>query len=154
MRIPSIFNRRAAVITSALAVALVAPALHAQDQITRSQITVPFAFEVGSARFSAGKYILDASREHILLVEGAKRSALAMTSYETSLNPASQSAVVFYRYGNQYSLREVWSRDDGDHLRCPESKAEQEIRRSYRAYARASLMTRTPAETAILQSSR
>lgn len=154
MRTPSILNLRAAIIASTLAVGLVAPVLHAQYQTTRSQMTVPFAFEVGSVSFPAGKYILDASQQQILLVRGAKRSGLVMTSHETSITPASHSAVVFYRYGNRYFLREVWTGNDGDHLLCAESKAEREIRNSRRAYARASLTTRTPVEIAILQSPR
>jgi hypothetical protein len=152
MRTLSILNIRTAVIVSALAVALVSPALHAQNPFMQSQVDIPFAFEAGLAHFTAGKYILSAPREHILVVQGTTRSGLTMSSYETSLTPASESKVVFYRYGNQYFLREVWIKGKVDHLRCVESKAEEEARRPRRAYDHASLANRTYVEIALLQS--
>ncbi len=154
MRTHSILNIRTAVIASALAVALVSPALHAQNPSMRSQVHVPFAFEVGSTHFAAGTYILTDPREHILDVQGPTRSALTMSWNETSRTPAPTSEITFDRYGNQYFLREVWIKGKIDHLRCPESKAEQEARRHQKPYDRASLPTHTHVEIALLQSPR
>jgi len=154
MHTHSILNIRTAVIASALAVALVSPALHAQGPSARSQVDVPFAFEVGSTHFAAGTYILSDPQEHVLDVQGATRSALAMTWHETNLTPAPASKVIFDRYGNQYFLREVWIKGKVEHFLCAESKAEKEVRRSQKPYDRASLATHTHVEIALLQSPR
>ena len=154
MRTHSILNIRTAVIASALAVALVSPALHAQGPSARSQVDVPFAFQVGSTHFAAGTYVLSDPQEHILDVQGPTRSALAMTWHGTSLTPSPTSKVIFDRYGNQYFLREVWIKGKVDHLLCAESKAEQEARRPQEASDRASLATDTHVEVALLQSPR
>jgi hypothetical protein len=154
MRTHSILNIRTAVIASALAVALVSPALHAQGPSARSQVDVPFAFQVGSTHFAAGTYVLSDPQEHILDVQGPTRSALAMTWHGTSLTPSPTSKVIFDRYGNQYFLREVWIKGKVDHLLCAESKAEQEARRSQKPYDRASVPTHTRVEIALLQNPR
>lgn len=154
MRTHSILNIRTALIASALAVALVSPTLHGQNASARSQMDVPFAFQVGSTHFAAGTYILSGPQEHILDVQGPTRSALTMSWYETSLTPAPASKVIFDRYGNQYFLREVWIKGKVDHLLCPESKAEHEARLPQKPYDRASLPTRTHVEIALLQGPR
>jgi hypothetical protein len=148
MRTHSILNLRTAVIAFALAVALVSPALHAQRRPILSQVDIPFAFEVGSTHFAAGKYTLSNSTEHALDVQGAKRSAITMSWHEIGLRPSPTSKVVFYRYGNQYFLREVWTQGNADHLYCPESKAEREAGSSPKPYDRASLAARTHVEIA------
>jgi hypothetical protein len=154
MRTHSILNIRTAVIASALAVALISPALHAQDPSERSKVNVPFAFQSGSTHFAPGTYILSDPQEHVLAVQGATRSGLTMTWHKTDRSPATVSKVVFHRYGNQYFLREVWIQGKVDHLLCTESKAEQEARRPQEASDRASLATDTHVEVALLQSPR
>jgi hypothetical protein len=154
MRTPSILNIRTAVIASTLAVALISPALHAQGPTARSRVDVPFAFQVGSTHFAAGTYILSDPQEYILDVQGDSRSALAMTSNETNVTPASKSKVVFDHYGNQYFLREVWISGKVDHLVCSESKAEHEARKAETGYDRASVAHHTNVEIALLQSPR
>ena len=96
----------------------------------QSGVDIPFAFTVGSTHFAPGRYILTHPWEHLLVVQGATRSAQTMSSYETNLTPSGTSKVVFHRYGNQYFLREVWTKGNVDHLYCPESKAEHEAERT------------------------
>jgi hypothetical protein len=103
-------NIRAAVAGVALAVALASPALHAQWVPERTQVIVPFAFEVGSTHFAPGTYILSNAGEHVVLVQNGKHSALTMSSPEMAPKPPATSKVVFHRYGNQYFLAEVWNR--------------------------------------------
>ncbi len=154
MNTHSILNIRTAVIASALAVALVSPALHAQDPTRPSRVNVPFAFDAGSTHFAAGTYTLSNPEEHILSVQGRAHSALMLNWFETGTKPAAESKAVFDRYGNQYFLREVWTKGEVDHILCPESKAEREIRGHQRAEDRASLATPTHVEIALLQNPR
>jgi hypothetical protein len=150
----SMLKIRASIYVSTLALALACTALPAQMPAPRTKVTVPFAFQVGSAHFAAGTYILSNPREYLLSVQGGKRSALAMSSYESTETPARVSEVIFHRYGNQYFLSEVWMRGNTEYLRCPPSKAEQEAKRSERGGERASTPTHTNVEVALLQSPR
>jgi len=138
---------RTAVLVAALSVAFVSPALHAQDPTTRSKVTVPFGFEVGSTHLAAGSYIVSNPQAPIL-------AALVMSSHETDPSPARTSKVVFDRIGDQYFLREVWSQGKAEHLLCPESKAEQSIQRMERNSDHASVANPTSVEIAMVQSPR
>ncbi len=145
---------RTAVLVAALSVALVSPALHAQNLAMRGRVTVPFAFEVGSTHFAAGTYVISNPRDHVLAVQGSTRSALAFSSHEINPSPARGSKVVFYRLGDQYFLREVWIEGNADHLLCPESKSEQHIERMMRDSDRASVANHTNVGIAMLERTR
>ena len=138
----------------ALAVASGSTALHAQDQTMRSKVNVPFAFELGSAHLAPGTYFLSVPREHVLSVRGASGALLEMEQPEAGLSPATQSKVVFYRYGDQYFLREVWVKGSTNHFRCAESKAAQRARKMQQAADRASIATPTSVEIALLENPR
>jgi len=144
-------NLRAAVAVAALAVALVSPALHAQWVPERTQVIVPFAFEVGSTHFAPGTYILSNAGEHVVLVQNGKHSALTMSSPEMAPKPPATSKVVFHRYGNQYFLREIWRTGDPDYLSCQESKDERSLRREMHQDNRASISPESNVEVALLQ---
>jgi hypothetical protein len=94
----------------------------------RSQVYIPFAFEIGLAHFAPGTYVLSDPQEHILAVRGSSGKAFAMDSLEIGPSRATESKVVFHKYGDRYFLREVWTKGKADHLRCPESKAERRVR--------------------------
>ncbi|MGA7158882.1 MAG: hypothetical protein WBY53_18700 [Acidobacteriaceae bacterium] len=143
-------KNRAAVIVAALAISLASSALHAQNIPERTQVTVPFGFEVGSAHLGPGRYVLSNQGENIIIIQDRKHSALTMSSHETSPDPASSSKVIFHRYGNHYFLREIWRKGEKDHVRCFESKAEQRVRREMRGDYRASVSTHTDVEVALL----
>jgi hypothetical protein len=73
---------------------------------------------------------------------------------EASLSPATESKVVFYRYGDRYFLREVWTKGSADHLLCPESKAEHRVRKIQQAANHAPIATPTNVEIALLENPR
>jgi hypothetical protein len=145
---------RAVAIISALTLALVPTALSAQMPAPRSLVNIPFDFQVGSAHLAAGQYVISNPQNVLLLVQGAKRSAFAITSRETSSTPSKVSKVVFHQLGNQYFLREVWTMGDSEGLSCPQSKAEREARRSQNGDHRASVATPTNVDIAFLESPR
>jgi len=147
-------KNRASVYISSLALALVCSALPAQMLSSRAKVDVPFAFQVGSTHFAAGTYILSSPQEHVLYVQGGKRSAFSISSHEWSQTPARSSEVIFHRYGNQYFLNAVWMQGETDHLTCPPSKAEKEARRSLRNDERASVADPTNVEVALVESPR
>jgi hypothetical protein len=145
---------RAAVVVASLAVSFGSAALYAQSQTMRISVNIPFAFEVGSNHFAPGTYFLGDPQEHFLSVRGPSGTALAMNWREASLSPATESKVVFYRYGDRYFLREVWTKGSADHLLCPESKAEHRVRKIQQAANHAPIATPTNVEIALLENPR
>lgn len=145
---------RAAVVVAALAVPSGSTALYAQYQNERIQVNIPFAFEVGSAHFAPGTYFLSEPEEYFLSVRGPSGTALVMNRREASLSPATEGKVVFYRYGDQYFLREVSVKGETDHLLCPESKAERRFRKLQQEANHAAIVTPSNVEIALLQNPR
>jgi hypothetical protein len=145
---------RTAVVLASLAVASGSTALHAQYQTVLGQVYVPFAFEVGFAHFAPGTYVLSDPQEHILSVRGPSGTALAMDSLEATLSPATESKVVFYKYGNRYFLREVWAKGETYHRRCPESKSEHRAKKIQQAANHVPIATPTNVEIALLENPR
>ena len=78
----SMLKIRASVFVSTLALALVSSALPAQMPAPRARVNVPFAFQVGSTHLAAGTYILSSSQDHLLYVQGGKRSAFVISLHE------------------------------------------------------------------------
>jgi hypothetical protein len=145
---------RAAVVVASLAIPSASTVLYAQNQIERVRVDIPFAFEVGSTHLAPGTYFLSDSQDHFLSVRGASSSALTMNRREASRSPATKGKVVFYTYGNQYFLREVWLKGETDYLRCPESRAERRIRKSQQEANHAAIVTPGNVEIALLQNPR
>jgi hypothetical protein len=145
---------RAAVVVASLAVASGTTALHAQDETRRIPVNIPFAFEVASAHLSPGTYVLGDPLQHVLTVRGKSGTVLAIDWREADLAPATEGKVVFDRYGDRYFLREVWVEGKSEHFRCPESKAEHQVRKIYQAANRASIATPTSVEIALLENPR
>ncbi len=140
---------RAAIIFAILASG--SAVLQAHGQTKRVRVDVPFAFEVGSNHFAPGIYFLTDAREHVLSVSGPSSDALVLDRQETSGSPSTNSKVVFYRYGDRYFLREVWTKGNTDHLRCFESKAERQAKESQQAADRASVAAPSNVEVALLE---
>ena len=145
---------RTAAVAAALSLACASAALHAQMPAPRSQMNVPFDFQIGSTRLAAGTYILSNPQHVLLSIQGQAGSTLALSQSELSIIPSKISKVVFHRYGKQYFLREVWLRDGNEYLTCPESKAEREIERAQKLIEQASTPAPANVEVALLQPSR
>lgn len=147
----SMLKIREAATVAALAVALASPAVHAQFMPERTQVVVPFGFEVGSTHLGPGRYILSNAGDEIVSIQDGKHSVLTMATYETGTKPAASSKVVFYRYGNHYFLREIWRTGDPEYVRCQESKDERSIRREMHNNSRASISPESNVEVALMQ---
>jgi hypothetical protein len=120
----------------------------------RSQVDIPFDFQIGSSHLAAGRYVISNPERILLFVHGAKHSAMVMSMREQNSTPAKVGKVVFHRYGNQYFLREVWMAGASERIDCQQSKAEQEAGRTRNVDQHASLPTPTNVELAFLESPR
>jgi hypothetical protein len=109
--------------------------LHAQTRLTQARIDVPFAFDYGSAHFSAGAYTLDTQNPNIMQLHGRSRSALAMTRVESNRNPKMLKAgqVVFEKYGDRYFLQEVEMANSTTHVSVYQTKWQRQAVRELTA---------------------
>jgi hypothetical protein len=122
LKVPATF------IAAVLAVASLAPALHAQDSGFIVKVNVPFAFETATGQyFTAGVYTIRMDRAESMLIQGTSKSGLAITQLANDGKPAEKGKAVFTRYGEKYFLHEVWVTGNSSHLLCNESKAERRL---------------------------
>ncbi len=122
----SLLKVPATLIAAVIAVASLAPALHAQDSGFIAKVNVPFAFQSATGQhFTAGVYTIRMDRAETLLIQGKSASGLAITQLANDGRPGKTSKAVFTRYGDRYFLREVWITGNSSHLVCNKSKAER-----------------------------
>jgi hypothetical protein len=100
-------------------------AVQAEDMNTTVVVNVPFAFEDGAQHFSAGRYTIGISPEHIATIENRARKDYAMTWFDRSLDPAKTSKVVFEKYGDHYFLSKIYVAGDTSHVEFPTTKREK-----------------------------
>ena len=88
----------------------------AQAQTTHLKITVPFEFTAGNVQLPAGEYEVTAVGPWggpTLSVHNVNSNAgtVVLSNSCRSQKPAADAKLVFYRYGHQYFLAEVWNRN-------------------------------------------
>ncbi len=87
----------------------------AQAQTTHMKVTVPFEFTAGNVQLPAGEYEVAALGPWggpTLSVRNVNSNAgsLVLSSSCGSQKPTADAKLVFYRYGHQYFLAQVWNR--------------------------------------------
>ncbi len=88
----------------------------AQAQTTHLKITVPFEFTAGNVQLPAGDYEVTAVGlwgGSTLSVHNVNSNAgtLVLSTSSRSQKSVADAKLVFYRYGQQYFLAEVWTRN-------------------------------------------
>ena len=88
----------------------------AQAQTTHMKITVPFEFTAGNVQLPAGEYEVTALGPWggpTLSVHNVNSNAgsVVVSNSCRSQKPSADAKLVFYRYGHQYFLAEVWNRN-------------------------------------------
>jgi hypothetical protein len=124
----SISTLRTSICAAVLALASLSSTAGAQSHSPVLMANVPFAFEVGSHHFAAGRYTVRMEADHIMSITGRSGSVTTMTMWDGQSKPSARSKIVFRNYGGRLFLHEVWSAGDRDHLLCTESKAEKQAR--------------------------
>ncbi len=121
-------------LTIAMSLALLMSAA-AQAQTTRLKITVPFEFTAGNVQFPAGEYEVTSVGPwggSTLSVHNVNSNAatLVLSTSSRSQKPTTDAKLVFYCYGQQYFLAEVWNRHStlGNQIRI--NSRQKELARS------------------------
>jgi hypothetical protein len=89
---------------------------------------VPFDYKVGNAAMTAGDCsIRAAGTGNVLAIRCAGSEAkLALTS-PVSGKPASETKLVFHKYGDEYFLAQVWVQGENTGQQFPKTHAEKEL---------------------------
>lgn len=83
---------------------------------TQSDVTlkanIPFEFEAGNTRLSAGEYTVKFPQQNVLIVSNtdhkSKVNAYVLGIRGESLDPQKETKLVFRRYGEQYFFSACW----------------------------------------------
>jgi hypothetical protein len=86
----------------------------AQAQTTHLKVTVPFEFTAGNVQLPAGEYEVTALGTWggpALSVHNVNSNAgsIVISNSCRSQRPTADAKLVFYRYGHQYFLAQVWN---------------------------------------------
>jgi hypothetical protein len=88
----------------------------AQAQTTHMEVTVPFAFTAGNVQLPAGEYEVTALGPwggNTLSVHNVNSNAgtVVVSNSCRSQKPTADAKLVFYRYGHQYFLAQIWNQN-------------------------------------------
>ena len=112
-------------ILAALAVLLMANAIHAQQNTVSA--TVPFNFVVGDRAYPAGDYLFK-NKDAVLMITNAEqaKSEVILSRSCASSTPSAGTKLVFDRMGGYYFLRQIWVA--GDYRGRELSRSRTEVR--------------------------
>lgn len=100
----------------------------AQDPLA---VNIPFDFMAGNTQLPAGEYTVKVSgpTNTVILVsrKDSTVSAFMNTNAAVSVEPQSQSKLIFNRYGNRYFLSQVWTEGNSQGRQLLKSAREKEM---------------------------
>jgi len=121
---------RALVMAAAIALTAMATTRVAQAQDGMA-VNVPFDFVAGSKTLPAGEYTvkISAPTHSMILIsrKDATTSAFINTNAAVSIDPQTESKLVFNRYGDSYFLSQVWSEGNTQGRQLVKTAREKEI---------------------------
>jgi hypothetical protein len=107
----------------------------ASAQSVHMRTVVPFNFMVGHTTFPAGPYELLSTGigDNVLLIRSlnSKGAAFALSNSCESRYAASQTELVFHRYGDRYFLSEAWMIGHNTGRQLPASSWEVEVAKDF-----------------------
>ena len=92
------------------------------------KVKIPFNFNIGAQRFSAGQYDLKPLLQHTVMLRNQQGRGLTnvTTISVRSMEAPSSSSLIFRRYGEHYFLIQVWVQGDTVGREIPKSRSEIE----------------------------
>lgn len=116
-------------VAALVAIASLAPALHAQNTI-HAQVVVPFSFDYGTTHFGRGTYVLSMTGNALVVRNRTtSQTAMVMAQLDDSPTAANSSLVIFKKYGDRWFLENVQIAGNGASVSVYESKAERQAAR-------------------------
>ncbi len=103
----------------------------ASAQTIKVTATVPFSFIVNRATLPAGEYLVQSLDDHgkVLAIRDLDTNAtnLVLSNSCTSLKSASQTKLIFHRYGKRYFLNQIWVEGNNSGHEFRPSPREKEV---------------------------
>jgi hypothetical protein len=123
------------VVTVALLLVGVATSARAQEA-SATVTNVPFAFTAGDTNLPQDRYRISQmpGLNGVLMIRGERHSMVLMSRTHSSNDREPAPSLTFYRYGDQYFLRQV-QLGDGRVLHFPQTRAEKVAAESVAAQA-------------------
>jgi hypothetical protein len=125
---------KSAVLACSLTLVAFAPGSRAISQNSTLHLVadVPFDFQSGSEMMPAGRYDIQQSANHVLILRGTNqnRSQFLIALDAEALKPSDHGKLLFHRYGNAYFLYQIWSPGTTTGSELPKGKAEKEALRA------------------------
>jgi hypothetical protein len=107
----------------------------ASAQTINVEASVPFSFIVNRATLPAGEYTLKSMDEQgaALAIRdlNSKTANLVLSNTCSSRKSASQTKLLFHRYGNSYFLSQIWTEGSNTGRELPPSAGEKEVARDF-----------------------
>lgn len=107
----------------------------ASAQTIKLKATVPFSFIVNRATMPAGEYAVESvdDQGRVLLIGdlNSKAKRLVVSNSCDSVAKATDTKLIFHRYGNRYFLSQVWVRGNSLGHEIPASAREKEVARDF-----------------------
>jgi hypothetical protein len=123
--------KRNFVVFATALVLLVTTAASAETLRLKVDVNVPFSFIVNRDTLPAGEYRVESMGDggRILSVRGLNSKTINLVSPIpcASLEKASQTKLIFHRYGDQYFLTRIWVSGNTDGDEIPASPREKEL---------------------------
>jgi hypothetical protein len=89
---------------------------------------VPFAFTVGNESMPAGRYTISAASGVVWMRDVSQHAAVnILTIPMTPKKERATGALLFYKYGDRYFLREMWAPGYSAGAQVPKGKIEREL---------------------------
>jgi hypothetical protein len=123
-------KKRVSGILTMFSLLLVVTAASVHAQSNRSNITIPFSFNVGEKTFPAGEYTVEPNKRDsrtVWLLQSSKghNSILFTTNAVWIREPNEETKLIFNNYDGQYFLSQIWTagENSGRELRKPRLEA-------------------------------
>jgi len=114
-------------LTAFLGTLLLVTAAVGQNNPASLRVDIPFSFVVGDRTLPAGRYFVSNHGEKTLhIVDAHNRGTFVLAFMVDGNSPESSGKLVFYRYGDNYFLAQVWGTSGRQGKQLFKSSAEKE----------------------------
>jgi hypothetical protein len=104
-------------------------------QTIKVKVNVPFNFVVNRATLPAGEYLLQSVDDEgkVLAIRDLDTNTTRLVSFNSCTSPesASQTKLIFHRYGERYFLNQIWVEGNNSGHELSPSPREKEVAKDF-----------------------
>jgi hypothetical protein len=107
----------------------------ASAQTIKVKVNVPFNFVVNRATLPAGEYLVQSVDDEgkVLAIRDLDTNTTRLVSFNSCISPksASQTKLIFHRYGERYFLNQIWVEGNNSGHELNPSPREREVAKDF-----------------------